>query len=367
MNAIILMMLAAVSSPFTTDYMSSPDGIGLEIRPLGTRALGMGGVTAGIADDAHLSILNPAASAWSLRGCISFSSRYTNGDGGAWDGKLDFPSASALIPLPGGLVLSGAIDGRSRIDEAAQIAVGDSYLGDFTWSGGLAEGYTGISLAVADWLAVSAGGRCTFGNIYSDVKLTSTDTLPPIPVNTQYRDDARFRTAWGGVFGLMFRSDRFDAGFSISTDRKGTLEIDRDFSGSSETDSSTAFYTVPGELAAGAAFRPLERLTLGCDIYSRKTLNIMGSRTGSGSIYSAGAEYELWENLLVRTGYGYMEGLWRDGAQTVTGGLGYSFGGGRAGLDFSAGYTFWRDAQDIDREESVFSLSLWASEKWLGE
>ena len=364
---IFLMMMAAVSAPFSTDYMASPNGIGFEIRPLGTRAMGMGGVTAGIADDSHLSILNPAASAWSLRGCISFSSRYTEGDGGAWEGKLDFPSMSALIPLPGGVVLSGALDGRSRIDERNQIAVGDSYSGDFTWSGGLVEGYTGVSLALADWLAVSAGGRCTFGNIYSDVKLTSTDTIPPFPVNSEYRDDARFRMAWGGVFGLMFRSERFDAGFSISTDRKGTLEIDRDFSASSETDSSTAFYTVPGELSAGVAFRPLERLTFGLDIYSRKTMNIMENRTGPGSIYSAGAEYELGENLLARTGFSYMDGLWRDGSRTVTGGLGYSFGGGRAGIDFSAGYTSWRDSGDINREETVFSLSLWASEKWLGE
>ena len=62
-----------------------------------------------------------------------------------------------------------------------------------------------------------------------------------------------------------------------------------------------------------------------------------------------------------------MDGLWRDGASTFTAGGGYSFSEGRAGIDIAAGYPYWRDVQDIFREETVLSISLWATEKWLGE
>ncbi|MCD4775339.1 MAG: hypothetical protein K8S15_04720 [Candidatus Aegiribacteria sp.] len=355
-----------LSGIFSVDYLPPPDGIGSEILPLNTRSFGMGGVCVGVPDSTGFSMLNPAASAWTLDGGVCFGGKYSEGDVKAWDNQLGFPMISAFVPLPGGIVISGAIDGRSRLDSELQEAVSDNYTGEFTWSGGIVETYTGISISANDWLALSFGGRCSFGNILSDITLIPSDSISPIPINSVYRDDARLRMAWGGTFGILVNTDRFGLGFSISTDRKGTLEVNRDFLTSGSPDSSSSIYSLPGEITAGISFRPVERLLLGVDIYSRKVLNILGSCTDDGSVYSVGAEVNVGNGLLTRCGFSYMDGLWRDGAETFSAGAGYSFSEGRAGIDIAAGYQYWRGVQDRFQEETVLCVSLWATEKWLG-
>jgi len=271
------------------------------------------------------------------------------------------------VPLPGGIVLTGAIDSRSRVDSELQEDVGDDFTGEFTWSGGLVDAYAGVSVKTTDWLAISAGGRSSFGNILSDITLIYTDTVPPIPVNSVYRDDARFRMAWGGVLGILINTDRFGLGFSISTEREGTLEISRDFLSTGLSDSSTSTYSVPGELTAGVSYRPIETLLIGLDLYKRKALNILDSHTDEGSVYSIGTEIDIGDGLSARSGYNHMNGLWRDGADTFTIGAGYDFSDGTAGVDIAAGYQYWRDVQNRFQEETVICISLWATEKWLGE
>ncbi|MEN8208952.1 MAG: hypothetical protein ABFR50_06850 [Candidatus Fermentibacteria bacterium] len=356
-----------VTGIFSVDYLPPPDGIGSEILPLNSRCFGMGGVCTGVPVGNDFSMLNPAASAWTLAGGISLGGRYSAGDVEAWDDQLGFPAVSAFVPLPGGIVISGAIDGRSRIDSELQMEVSDEYEGSFSWTGGLVETYTGLSLATSDWLAFSVGGRCSFGNILSDVTLTQTALITPASDSSVYRDDARFRMAWGGVFGIFVNTDRFGLGFSISTDRKGTLEINRDFFSNAEADSSSSMYSLPGEVSAGISFRPIERLLIAADIYSRKVLSIFDIQTDPGSVYSVGAEVYAGKGISIRSGFSYMDGLWRDGAETFTAGGGYSFNEGRAGVDIAAGYQYWRDVQDNFQEETVLSISLWATEKWLGE
>jgi len=357
----------ALSGLFSIDYQPPPDGLGSEILPFSTRSFGMGGVCAGIPDNAGFSMCNPAASAWTLDGGLNFRGRYSEGAGDAWDNRFGFPAISALVPLPGGIVLTGAIDSRSRVDSELQEDVGDDFTGEFTWSGGLVDAYAGVSVKTTDWLAISAGGRSSFGNILSDITLIYTDTVPPIPVNSVYRDDARFRMAWGGVLGILINTDRFGLGFSISTEREGTLEISRDFLSTGLSDSSTSTYSVPGELTAGVSFRPIERLLIGLDLYKRKALNILDSHTDEGSVYSIGTEIDIGDGLSARSGYNHMNGLWRDGADTFTIGAGYDFSDGTAGVDIAAGYQYWRDVQNRFQEETVICISLWATEKWLGE
>ncbi|MCK4806439.1 MAG: hypothetical protein KAT09_02270 [Candidatus Aegiribacteria sp.] len=360
-------IVLVLSGIFSIDYLPPPDGIGSEILPLNSRSLGMGGVCIGVPNNTAFSMLNPAASAWRLEGGICFGGRYSEGDVKAWDNRLGFPTASAFVPLPGGIVLTGTIDGRSRVDTVLHKTVSDDYTGDFSWSGGLVETYAGLSVRTCDWLAFSVGGRCSFGNILSDITLTQTDTTTTMSDSSVYRDDASFRMAWGGVFGILVNTDRFGLGFSISTDRKGTLEINRDFLSTSEVDNSSSIYSLPGEISVGLSFRPIQRLLIGIDIYSRKVMNILDSRTDPGSIYSVGAEVNAGNGISARSGFSYMDGLWRDGASTFTAGAGYSFNKGRAGVDIAAGYQYWRDVQDNFREETVLSISLWATEKWLGE
>jgi len=360
-------IIFALSGIFSIDFQPPPDGIGSEILPLNTRSIGMGGVSAGLPDSTGFSMLNPAASAWVLSGSMSFGGRYSNGDVKAWDNQLGFPLISAFLPLPGGIVVSGAIDSRSRLESELQENIIDNHTGNFKWSGGLTEGYAGISIRTTDWLAFSFGGRCTFGNILSDVTLTALDSISPTPINSVYRDEARFRMAWGGILGILINTDRFGLGVSISTDRKGTLDIDRDFLSIPLTDSSSSIYTLPGEVSAGISFRPVERLLLGLDIYSRKVMNIFSAGTDNGSVYSIGAEFNAGRGFSARSGFSHMDGLWRDGANTVTAGAGYSFSEGRAGIDIAGSYQYWRDIQDSFRKETVLCISLWASEKWLGQ
>ncbi len=356
-----------ISGIFSVDYLPPPDGIGSEILPLNSRSYGMGGICAGVPVSTGFSMLNPAASAWTLAGGINLSGRYSEGDLQAWDNQLDFPTVSAFVPLPGGIVLCGAIDARSRIDSELQMEVSDDYMGNFSWTGGLSETYTGLSFRTSDWLAFSVGGRCSFGNIQSDVTLTQTELITPTSDSSVYRDDAHFRMAWGGVFGILVKTERFGLGFSISTDRKGTLEVDRDFLASSETDSSRSMYSLPGEVSIGISFRPIERLLIGADIYSRKVMDILSIHTEPGNVYSVGAEVYAGNGISFRSGFSYMDGLWRDGSKTVAAGGGYTFNEGRAGVDIAAGYQYWRDEEDIFGEETVLSISIWATEKWLGE
>lgn len=362
--------LISLTGFYSADYLPPPGGVGSEVLAINTRSLGMGGVSVGLPNASDFTMLNPAASAWTLEGGVAFTGRYAESDDDAWDNRLGFPMISAFIPLPARVVITGAIEGRSRIDTAMEgVPSGQDFLGNYTWSGGLVETYLGGSVRASDWLAFSIGGRGTFGNIMSDVELISTDSTPPIPVNSVYRDDAQFRMAWGATAGIMVNTERFGLGLAISTDRKGTLEIDRDFEITDEADSvaSSSFYTIPGEVTAGISFRPLDRLLVGADFFSRKALNILGSRTDRGSIYSVGAEIDAGGGIQPRCGYSYMDGLWRDGAQTLSAGMGYTFGENRAGLDMAVGYTFWDDPDEGSGKETLFSVSLWASEKWLGE
>ena len=347
------------------DFVPPPTGTGDEILPLNPRSFGMGGICAGVPDSTSFSMLNPAASAWTSNSGVCFGGRYSEGDVPAWDNSLGFPLLSALVPLPGRIVVTGAIDGRSRV-KAAEEMIFDEFSGDLSWSGGLVESYTGLSVRATDWLAFSFGGRCTFGSIVSDVTLIPDDPLHYPTKEIIYRDDVSFRQAWGGVFGLFVNTDRFGLGFSISTDRKGILDIHRDYD-HYDPDSSSQMYTIPGELSAGISCRPFKRLLIGLDIYSRKLLDIFGSNTDSGTIISAGSEVYIGSGLIARTGYSHMNGLWRDGADRFSAGAGLVFGNGKAGIDVSTGFQFWRNIQDELQQETVLFISLWATEKWLGE
>ncbi len=365
---ILSFLMITLAGSLNLGYVPPPVGVGSEIVAGNTRSLGMGGVTVGIPDFGSFSILNPAASAWTLEGGVAFTGRYSESDDPAWDNRLGFPMISALLPLPGRVVITGSVQGRSRLETSAEnYQVDSTHTGDFSWSGGLVETYVGVSVRASDWLAVSMGGRSTSGTVQSNVDIRTSSSSPSTPQHAIYRDDADFGMAWGPQIGLMVNTPRFGLGFSVSTERRGTLSIDRMYIDSDETESTSNEYTVPGELSLGMSFRPLDRLLLGMDMLKRKSLELLDNKTGRGSIYSLGAEYDLSGDLRARCGYSGMEGLWRDGERTVSAGLGYGFGAGRAGLDLAVSHSFWRDSSDSYRRETSFGISLWASEKWLGE
>jgi len=357
--------LVLVSAGDYPGFVPPPNGTGDEILAASPRSFAMGGISAGLRDPVRFPLLNPAASGWALESGICLGGRYAEGDAEAWSGFLGFPNASLVIPLPWNLTLTGAIASRSRLLESAD-RIFEDYKGRIEWSGGLEESYAGVTFRGTDWLAVSLGGRCTFGSIVADVTLTPFDPGPPVPVNTVYRDDASLGQAWGGQLGLMIGTPAVSLGFSVTTDREGIVDVRRDYSGEG-SDSLSMAYEIPGEIAAGASVRPVGWLLVGADVFTRKALNLLGSRMEGGSVVALGMEADLGSGFAARAGYNRMHGLWRDSARTLTAGGGYAFDGGHGGIDVAAGFQSWTDSLGADRGETVFSFSLWATESWLGE
>jgi hypothetical protein len=324
------------------------------------RSFGMGGVCVGLADSASLSAGNPAASAWTGKTGIYFGGAFTRSDDPAWQGTASFPYVSILMPMPGRVVLSGYLAGRSQVSSADTLYL-DGFKGVYEWRGGLGEAYAGASVRASEWLAFSLGGRCTFGKVVSDAVLTRELTGPYVPTDWTYRDDARFLPAWGVMVGAFLNTPRFDLGFSVTTDRTGDLELTRDFL-SASSDSTEESYTIPGEVSLGVSFRPVDRVVVAGDLFLRKRLSLLGASVDNGSVISTGAEVDVGRGFSARAGLSLGEGLWRDGSLRYTAGGSYSFGDGRARIDLGIGHEVWED----DRTETTLFVCLWAAERWLG-
>jgi hypothetical protein len=349
-----------LSAGFSPSFLPPAGGIGVEARFPGARAYAMGGAAAGIPDSCTVSMSNPAASGWAPVTGLTWGVAGISGDDRNWTGKLGFPHVSLVFPIPWGITLSGSVSSRSRLsaDTAFTFEGGQ---GTGHWSGGLTEGWAGVTVRAGNSLAFSLGSRSTFGNIMGEF-ITNPDSLPgpEVPLSTQYRDDVVFTPSAGLLFGAFLNTGPFNAGLSITTDRRGDLEIHRDCVGATSAD-TTLRYSIPGDLAAGVSVRPVQRLLLAADLYQRKKLSLLDAESREGSIYSGGAEYTAAPGLSLRAGVSRTSGLWRDGAIRYTAGAGYSFGGGRATLDVSAGWETWGD----DLSETTVYATLWASENWL--
>lgn len=349
-----------LAAGFDPPYLPPEGGVGVEARSFGARAFAMGGATAGVADSNTVSVYNPAASAWAGSTGLTWGLAGVSGDDGNWTGKLGFPHVSLVFPIPWGVTLSGCLSSRSRLSASGNFTY-DGGTGTADWAGGLTEGWFGASVRAGDNLAFALGSRSTFGSVRGEFLITP-DSLPGpfIPLSTLYRDDAVFSPSAGLLFGAFLNTGVFDMGMSITTDRTGTLNIDRDAMGTVRADTSLR-YTVPGDFTAGISVRPHRRLLIAGDYHHRKRLNLLQTSVEPGSVYSGGVEYLAVRNVCLRAGVSRIEGLWRDGATRYTTGMGFAFGGGRASLDLSAGYETWGDGLS----ETTVYATLWASENWL--
>jgi hypothetical protein len=359
MISIAFLTAVALTAEFP-QFLPPPSGIGAELRPLSVRSIGMGGASSGIEDETALCFANPAASAWAGATGVTWSAAVRNGDDESRDGKMSFPSISVLFPLPRGLVFSAGIAERSRLMSEERMSI-SGYRATFDWDGGLTEAMASLSLRANDWLAFSLGGRGTFGSIHSVVSLRDPDGGSEAPVATEYVDDALFRPAWGLAVGAFANSGPVDIGIGMVTDRRGTLDVDRDFAGGEPSASDTEHFEVPGEIDVGLGVHPTGWMTLAADLLSRKSFTIPGGHVPSGSIASLGAEASFGNAFCARAGFSSMDGLWRDGSRIYSLGAGYEFGRGSAGLDIAV----TREEAD-DFEETGFYISLFASENWIG-
>ncbi len=357
---ILLASSLILAAGFDPPFLPPDGGIGVETRSAGARAFAMGGAAAGVADSNTVSVYNPAASAWAEATGLAWGLAGVSGDDDNWTGKLGFPHVSVVFPIPWGVSLSGCLSSKSRLSATGSFTF-DGGSGTAAWSGGLTEGWFGVTARAGRNLAFSLGSRSTFGTVLGEF-ITTPDSLsgPFIPLSSQYRDDAVFSPASGLLFGAFWNAGIVDLGMSITTDRRGTLGIERDGMGNLSADTSLQ-YTVPGDFTGGISVRPHRRLLFAADYYSRKRLSLLQTSVEPGNIISGGVEYTAPGNLRLRAGISRTDGLWRDGATRYTTGFGFAFGSGRASLDVSAGYETWGDGLS----ETTVYATLWASEHWL--
>lgn len=355
-----LLLLLALTAQDYPSFVPPPSGTGSEMLPSTVRSTGMGGVSTALDSPDGLSMSNPSTSAWSSSSGVSWSAGWRTGDDEAWDGRMRFPSFSVLFPLPWRTVLVAGLSERSRLLDQSTLN-SDGYRGELEWDGGLNEACIAASVRPSGWLAVSIGGRGTFGSTRCDATLQETGGGGPgEPINTQYVDEAKFQPSWGLQIGAFVRTGIVDVGASILTDRRGDLEIDRDYSGEDE-ESTSESYDLPGEVNLGAVVRPVPWLAAGVDLHSRKALHLLDSTVPEGTILGLGTEAQIGAGFCARAGWSRTDGLWRDGAARWTSGVGYRFARGAAGLDFA----ITRETWDGSGETAVF-VSLWSSESWLG-
>ena len=357
----VLCLLVAISWGFTPSFLPPAGGTGSEIPGESVRAFSMGGASAGVPDSGMVVFSNPAASAWARRTGLSWGTRFMETGDENWSGAASFPDVSVIMPLPLGVQLSAALSGRSRLSSTDTINEGN-VSGLIDWRGATAESYTGLTLRASRHLAFSAGGRCFFGYAMGDAVTTRGGGGSSVPIETEFRDDVTFGPAWGMTVAAFLDNGPFAAGFAITTDRSGTVSVNRDYMGNASADTSLG-YTVPGDIALGLSARVHRRVRIACDYHARKAQSVLGSRTENGSIMAAGVEYDPGGAFLLRGGYRHLDGLWRDGASRFSGGFGYSIAGGMASIDIGAGWETWGN----DQSETVFSLSIRASENWLGQ
>lgn len=355
-----IMVVLALGAAEYPPFIPSSSGMGSELLPSTVRSAGMGGVSTALESPDGLSFSNPSTSAWAPSSGVTWTAAWRTGDDAAWDGRMRFPSFSAIFPLPWRTVLAAGLSERSRLLDCNKIEQ-DGYMGTLDWDGGLSEACVAASFRAAEWFAISLGSRGVFGSNRCEASLTGTAPGgPELPINTQYVDEAKFLPCWGLQVGALVRLGVIDVGASILTDRRGNIKIDRDYSGDEEEE-SRGRYDLPGEFNAGVVARPFAWLSLGADVHSRKTMHILQSTVPDGSIIGLGAEAVVGSGFSARAGWSTTDGLWRDGATRWTSGVGYRFAGGAAGLDLSLSRETWEESG----ETAVF-VSLWSSEDWLG-
>jgi hypothetical protein len=356
----VLVSLLSVSG-FSPAFQPPSSGIGAENPGASVRAFSMGSVSAGVPDSNMVSASNPAASAWAKTTGLAWGTKVRDTRDLNLSGAADFPLLSVIMPLPLGLQFSGLLSSRSRIN-AQDPVVFSNGSGTIDWTGSSGESYAGVTARVSQNLAFSLGGKCFFGSALGNATTSINGSGSSMPITTDYRDDLAFSPSWGPVFGAFMNTGVLSAGFSITTDRSGDLSINRDYSGSATAD-TTLRYSVPGELSAGISTHIHPRILVGVDFFARKALNLLDHTTEEGSYLASGIEISPGFGFRVRGGFRTMDGLWRDGASTYSGGLGYNIAGGKASVDAGISYETWNG----DESETVFFASIRASENWLGQ
>ncbi len=330
---------------------------GLNLNSLGSRALSMGGAFVGLADDYSSIFWNPA-------GMTHFTSRYFG-----FYGTDVIPSGSYKLQVPTQVGLVTVVDAKTEtkhylsglaayyhpINEALVAGIGvyvPSGLGaawdgdDFSaishnvayqWESrvGMVTFAPAIAYKVNDKVSVGAALNINYG-MFSLKTHAGTAKPPQVPVEVdlgQYEDDL---DGWGfgATVGILLKpNEMLSVGMTVRTPSqikfKGESMISNlGLLGFKDKSDSERSVTWPFWVAIGAAFRPMEGLTLTGDLqwtqwssideietrYIDPYWNLFMTASGrdvqpmrwkDALQVRFGAEYKYWENVALRAGYYY--------------------------------------------------------------
>ncbi len=269
---------------------------GLNLNSLGTRALTMGGAFVGLADDFSTIYWNPAGMAF-------FSNRYFGFYGTdviptqEFTLDVDIPPLVRIVGAETATkhYLSGLAAYYHPVSEKVVVGFGvyvPSGLGA-SWNGadfaalsnnnpyldwkskiGLITFSPGIGFQISEKLAIGATFNVNYGlfNLAMHAGAAPNPVPPPAEIDLGQYEDSMKGWGYGATVGVLFRPiDKLSIGAtfrSASTVRfKGESTISgMALLGLSETSDTERSVTWPMWLAVGAAFQPLEGLTLTGDL-----------------------------------------------------------------------------------------------------
>ncbi len=377
----------------------------------GSRSTGMGNAGIALIGGNELSIVNPAS--WSGLGYVTFNAIYSFSGNWSDDKSVgtssyltngNFGGASLGLPIQKdiGLVVAGGFDPftsynyqtRGSVPATTEIPVWTLHN---TGSGGLGEGFLGVSLKPFKWLSVGSAFRYVFGRVQTTRQITFDNSS----YYSTYSDRSTYLRGPSATFGAIVENagDIFNSGITrdiniggyvrLATNLHGNFQLRNSYIDHLDTtlvDESVTGY-VPPEFGVGITKVFREGLTGVLDVRVQNLSKYYDSSTPKGTFgdeifvgggleffqglrslspfdkraYRVGAYYEK-SQFLVMSNSGIMK---QADEIFLTGGIELPISYA-ATVNFSLQYGFRGLASDLLLKERVlrFYLSITGGETW---
>jgi len=367
-------LLALAAAPAGAQSVFASRGLGYPIEPLDARARALGGVTTGLPDPL-ISMINPASAA-GMPGygfVVALQPDHYDATAGslrATGTTVRFPLLMAVFPATSRLAVQlgygayldqhwQAVQSDSITLSTGRAAVEDR----FSSSGGVARFQAGAAYRVTERLSVGAAADVFTGAAHDSAVRTISGFLPAT-------SEVVFTYSGIGVgVGARFQPTRLSS-ISAAVHGGGHIHARADSAGTVSKD-----YSNPLTVDAGASAQLVRNVVAvasgrwaGWSTVDDELVASGGARDATA--FSAGLEYTglglFRKTTPVRLGarYAQLPFRWAGAAEfpterAVTGGLGFSFGGGAAQIDGSA-ERGWRGGASAGVDEPYwrFSVSL---------
>jgi long-chain fatty acid transport protein len=303
---------------------------GLNLNSLGTRALSMGGAFVGLADDFSCVYWNPAGLAKFTRQTFGFSGsdiipsgRYTMSAGGMT--LVDAQTATKhylgglaayIYPVSSSVVVSLGVytpSGLGASWKSADLAnlSGGSEAMDWTSKVGLITFAPSIAFKVSETLSLGLAFNINYGMF--DLSMYGGAT----PVDLGQYEESETGWGMGATVGVLFQPAKcLSLGATLRTSSTVKFSgqaslVNLRYLGYNESSDMEREVTWPMWIAFGAAFHPIEDLTLTADIQWTQWSKIDSINT----IYKD----VIWNYIMTTTGKNKMAMEWKDATQIRVG------------------------------------------------